>query len=514
MVRSGMALHLFKRGWYSTIRKPIKSILLATILCFISLLLLMAVGISGQQDVVQNEMRNQLGGSFRLEMSRYTDDWGIPMEWVDFSEGAAAGQLPLPRPGYEHHMQLSAEEIEKISQVEGISDHNILARGSGSMIDAAYRRFIPLNFENDQTYVGPGRPDPIDDLVNIAGVLSAALLDEVTHGFISLQEGRWIEASDQENADIPLVISAALAEINGLTVGDTMEFEWQDETLSDVLTHFGLERLAPRQISGIIVGIFSVDRSLLSLNAHSLENTIFSRLNVSDAVLGGERVSAGYGLATFHLENVADYPRVRDAILDLDINWDRLHLVGPDDMLMQLGAQFDGLEQISQFLFWGVLIAGFAMLWLIFILWVRNRKHEIAILLAVGTEKRKIVSQFIFEALLLAFVSVALSLALLPLANQFVDVGELNTTFQQQAGDELGLIGGGETAVMAGAAPDTVGWVMGEDFYEIATSSVAVSIEGIAIVLAALTGLIAISIFMAMIPVTRMKPKEIFSKMS
>jgi len=309
------------------------------------------------------------------------------------------------------------------------------------------------------------------------------------------------------------VISAVLAEINGLTIGDTMEFKWQDETLSDVLAHFGLERLAPRQISGVIVGIFSVDRSLLSLNAHSLENTIFSKLNVSEAILGGERIPVGYGLASFHLENVADYARVRDAILGLDINWDRLNLVSPDDMRMQLGTQFDGLEQISQFLFWGVLIAGFAMLWLIFILWVRSRKHEIAILLAVGTEKRKIVSQFIFEALLLAFVSVALSLALLPLANQLVDVGELSTTFHQQAGDEFGLIGG-ETAMRAGAAPDTVGWVMGEDFYEMATSSVTVSLAGIAIVLVALTGLIAVSIFVAMIPVIRMNPKEIFSKMS
>lgn len=493
-------MSLFKRGLNSVIRKPIKSMLLVAILYFISVLLLMAVGISQQQTVVQQEIKNQVGGSFRLELNgEEAFKRAEPFtEFVEIFEGSGMGI------GGRWFHTLDREDIENISNVEGIAGFNILSQALP---------FSPINFENDQTQASRGRHNPADEDVWLTGLLNAELLDEVSHGFIELKEGRWIEESDEGAEILPLVISEAIAKKNDLSLGDSLEFEWQDHELDAVLEHFDWEREEPIQMSGTIVGIFSVQRPMeVILNLMSLENTIFTSLNFSDDVFAqvqeAERFHTLYNLAIFDVADAADYDQIRENILNVDADWALYNLVDSDEMLSRLSSDLEGLHQVSTLMFSVVMVAGFAMLWLIFILWVRNRNHEIAILLAIGIEKTKIVSQFIFEALLVAVVAFSLAVITMPVASQWMDVGALSTQLQSQVG-ELDL-----ALEMGAVSSDTTDSVMTDDFYDLATSSVTMTAQSLLVVMLSLLALISVSIMVAMIPVMKMKPREILSKMN
>ena len=498
-------MSLFKRGFYSVIRKPVKSGLLAAIMYVIALFLLMSVGISGGQAVAQDEIQSQVGGSLRFEQNWYWDggdyDWGF--EWVDIVEGG--GGFPVS-PRDREASTLNREDINKIVDIAGIANYNIIS----------HRLMLsPANFENDQTWASRGRHDPFDDLIMAVPVLNLALLDYVAHGFISLKEGELIHPDSRYEDEFPLVISQTIAGINGLSVGDTMEFVWNDREEDKVLEHLGVSREASKNISGIVVGIFDIDRPIEAFtNPSSLENTIFTSLNFEADVLSGTRLTEidsdyWYSLATFEIDHGGfDYEDVKEQILNLDIDWDRYNLVDSNEVFSRLSLGFAGLGRLSNFMFGVTMVAGFAMLWLIFILWVRNRHYEIAIFMAVGVEKKKIISQFIFEAFLIAVVSFVLSAVSLPLANQVIDVGELGGQFQVE--DAFDLDNGFELVV--GDTGETMEDVMSGDFYELATSSVAVTTESIVNVIAALSGLIVVSIAVSMIGVMRMKPREIFSK--
>jgi len=497
-------MNLFKRGWYSTTRRPKKSILLAIILCFISLLLIVATGIGGQQRRVQEDIRSRLGGSFRLDRdwdAFNTGYWGPELEWVDFGGGG----MMLPNPLVDYQMGMVGTELEQISQLDGISDFNITAE--------AYR-FMPVGFINDSTHIIEGeRPDQLlHDKVLLQGVLNAEMLDEIRHGFISLEAGRWIVPADNDNAEIPFVISSNIAEINGLSVGDVMTLDWEDERWDVELDHFNIERLENREISGTIVGIFTVNRSLSPImNSTSLENTIFSNLDIFETVMGGDSGPANlYIHASFMIDNINVAEQVQTDLENLNIEWMRYVLTSPDDLLAEMSKSFDGLQNISSFMFIGVLVAGFAILWLVFALWVKNRIHEMGILLAVGTQKRNIVVQFIFEAILIAIVSIAISLAVTPAVSNVIDIGNLNTMVENQLSPDAadGLEEG------ASITADTVGDFMSDDFYQQAMSSLNLNIADILVVILGVLALLTVSILIAMVSIMRVKPKEILAKMN
>jgi len=497
-------MDFIKRGWCSTIRKPKKNLLLATMLCFISLLLIVATGIGSGQREVQDEIRNQLGGSFRLERNWDTSsEWGPASEWVEFGTVGGGGGTMLPHPAYEYQMGLIRADLDRISELDGVSDFNIVAQA---------RRFFPVGFTNDRTYVGEERPDPLlHDKVLLQGVLNGSMLDEIRHGFIDLEAGRWIGPADNENSDTSFVVSSNLAEANGLSVGDTLTLDWEDERWDAELDHFGVDRLENRELTGTIVGIFTVNRSLSpNMNSMSLENTIFSNLDAFETVMAGDIGPAHfYTDASFTIDNVDVLEQVLADLENLDIDWVRYVVVTPDDLLAQLSERFDGLHNISRFMFIGVLIAGFAILWLIFTLWMKNRRHETGILLAIGTEKRHILAQFILEGMLIAVVAIGFAFALTPAIGQMVSIEGLNSFVENQLSpDEV------DDPNVFYIPVDTVDGLMSDDFHQQATSGLRLNARDAVVVTFGILGMLMVSITIAMIPTMRLKPKEILTKMN
>lgn len=500
-------MNLFMRGFFSVVRKPRKNLLLLIILTTISLLLLIAVGIHGQQELMQREMMNQLGGGFTLELN---PDFDAPRYGADGTQ-VRFEIIANPETGGTMNFQdrpttISAEDIRQVSAIEGISTTNILSRGI----------FMePEGFYNDQTHVVQGsRHNPLsDDRVRVTGVKDLASVNDVVNGFISLKEGRWITEADRESPKIPLVVSEQIVQKNGLGLGEKLSFNWQDLEADFALEHFGTDRIEKLEITGEIVGIFTVEQPVrVSSNASSLENNIFSKLDFWKDLFDGTRYgSYAYWFATFEVDDLSRYEEVRDQILELDLNWSRYELIDANTLFERLSPNLSGLETISTLIFYAALAAGLGMLMLVFILWIRNRHQELAIFLALGISKPQIVTQFIFEAALIAVIAFPVALVSLPLVGNWMDTGELAANFSQDVSHTV-LIDGIEVPIINQDLGETSESAMTDTFYEMATSSLRVTPASSLMVFASLMGLISFSIPISLFPLLRMKPKEIFSK--
>ena len=500
-------MNVFKLSLFSLIRKPVKSILLAIILYFIALFLLMAVGIGQQQQEVQKEILNQLDASFRIETTEAAWERMEPhIKLLEIFEGGITDFTDWNAIN-EHQGSLNAKDMKKIGDINGISGFNILA---GS------ERVIPLDFENDQSQTGLRRPNPYDVMVTIQPTWNLAYLDETKHQFISLTSGRFIDETDRWVDGAPLVISQNMATKNNLIVGDKISFEWMDEEFEVALDYFNEERIENIQATGTIVGIFNVDRPLIALgNSATLENTIYTAFDFPENFFMGTRYEKRLfnSQAVFHVENPAEYEQIREQIKTLDLDWERYKLVDANDMMLRMSSSFDGLQLISDLIFWVVFLAGFGMLWLTFIFLVRNRENEIAILLSIGFLKVKILMQFLIEALFIATIAFSLAVITLPIGQFFIDVGALNhqiteSNFLNEAlTDE-------EMQQIFVTEGETTNTIMSNDFYEMATNSISITFESILFVILSLTGIIIFSIVLSLIPIMRLKPREIFSKVS
>lgn len=497
-------MSLFKRAFFSTTRKPIKSLILGGILYCLAVFLVISVSIFRQQEIVQNEIRNQVGAGFRLEVCQedalrreieYGDIYGI-----EFEIGGGPSFMFSPPSGFH---TLFREDITLISQLEGISGVNITAEEL---------EIFPVGLESVTT----GGIVIDENEMSVRGVLNLSFLDEVAHEFIVLQEGRWIEESDVDLVGNSLVISSDFADLNNISLGDEIFLEWRDMAPNMILEAIGRERYEIVNLSGEVVGIFTVERPIMGIQErYALENTLFSNLDFAERAstyrsiqeTGEERITMyDYTLATFQVSDVSRYEEIRKEILNLDIDWQRYNLVDSDATLQRLSNDFSGLEQIGVTLFSIATGAGFIILVLVFTFWMRSRTHEIAILLSVGVKRTKIILQFICEGLMVLLLIFGLLVMSSPFIPHLINGNFLNSVLQEEEilMDGIVIEGGG-----AGLQAS-----VNEHFSEVAMGEFSISLGMLLSVGGIMVLLIVVAVGLTTIPIMKMKPRDILSKMS
>jgi len=497
-------MNLFKRAFFSTTRKPIKSLILGGILYCLSVFLVVSVAIYRQQEVVQNEIRNQVGAGFRLELCqedalRREIEYGY-MYGIEIETGGGTGFMFLPPRGFH---TLFREDITLISQLDGISGVNVTA---GEL------EIFPAGLESVTT----GGSVIDENEMSVRGVLNLALLDEVAHEFIVLQEGRWIEDSDVDLAGNSLVISSDFADLNNISLGDDISLEWRDMEPNIILEAIGRERYETVGLSGEVVGIFTVERPIMGIQErYALENTLFANLDFTERAIPYRSIQElddvsitmyDYTLATFQVSDVNRYEEIRTEILNLDINWERYNLVDSDATLQRLSGDFSGLEQIGMTLFSIATGAGFIILVLVFTFWMRSRTHEIAILLSVGVKQTKIILQFICEGLMVLLLIFGILVMSSPFIPHLINGNLLNNMLQEEdiLMDGIVIEGGGSSLEAS----------VNEYFSERAMSEFSISLEMLLYIGGIMALLIVVAVGLTTIPIMRMKPRDILSKMS
>lgn len=394
-----MRMHVLKRSFLSVKRTPFKSMLLFTLILILSLLV--AGAILARQAIVNTDknLRRQMPGVVQVEQ-----DWTIEVDEETV------------------HEFLSPDVIEEISALPQVRSFDYALDMSWGV---SSRMLSPWSH--------PTFPDLLseyDDVrglrLRVRGVNHADFL-EVRRDFLTLVAGRSFDPSELEaTSDVyPVLISTGLAEVNGLRIGSIIEAEvlhdkWDELIGENVMIneagHFPLE----------VIGIFEPTLTEMSdgdnldeaFQTYVQEATSYHRIYVPNWIAhlmfearasDSNEPNEVFFHNFFMLNDPLDVTDFSREIQDLPGNW---KVVDLSTGFSELSASMATLSDVADGILWGSVVSILFIIGLLIALFLRDRKHEIGIYLALGERKKQIVLQLVGEVLSIALIGMTIALFL------------------------------------------------------------------------------------------------------
>ena len=224
-------------------------------------------------------------------------------------------------------------------------------------------------------------------------------------GELELIEGRHITPEDSWSA----VISRALAEQNGLSVGDRFEAGYSPGTRAEDPS------LPEEPFSFTIVGIFDITRQQTQLNQAEpsmLQNAVFIDAAAGHAIDSGDPTHSRYRYGVIFM---VDDPRdLEQTVAAAQSNLDMQHFrcVVDDTEYRQSVQPLERMETTMKLLTVVLVGIGTIILALVLLLWIRQRTKEIGIYLSIGLSKRNILLQLLTESVVSSVIGGSIAIPL------------------------------------------------------------------------------------------------------
>ena len=288
---------------------------------------------------------------------------------------------------------------------------------------------------------------------NLSANTETAYQTEFMNGILELTEGRHITEDDRDAA----LISDKLAAENHLQVGSELVLE----------SASGDSR---EQTKVLIVGLYSSDGKMEYDN-----DTIFTSLDVYWK-LSGQKTFGYSGNVTFYVTDPKELNHIVEQIQQIEsIQWEDYFIRINESEYKAVAYQIQTMERLTEILITVIAGVGFIVVALVLAMRIKNRIHEAGIFLSVGESAPQIMLQLICEILMIAVLVFFVS----PMLGQFI-VGQIEAALKNM-----------ETVIAMSIS--------------LKTTALQFLLETLIIVFAVVT---------AALPVARMKPKDILSKMS
>lgn len=224
-------------------------------------------------------------------------------------------------------------------------------------------------------------------------------------GELELIEGRHITPEDSWSA----VISRALAEQNGLSVGDRFEAGYSPETRAE-------DPSRPEEpFSFTIVGIFDITGQQTQLNQAEpsmLQNAVFIDAAAGHAIDSGDPTHSRYRYGVIFM--VDDPSDLEQTVAAAQSNLDMQHFrcVVDDTEYRQSVQPLERMETTMKLLTVVLVGIGTIILALVLLLWIRQRTKEIGIYLSIGLSKRNILLQLLTESVVSSVIGGSIAIPL------------------------------------------------------------------------------------------------------
>lgn len=224
-------------------------------------------------------------------------------------------------------------------------------------------------------------------------------------GELELIEGRHITPEDSWSA----VISRALAEQNGLSVGDRFEAGYSPETRAEDPS------LPEEPFSFTIVGIFDITGQQTQLNQAEpsmLQNAVFIDAAAGHAIDSGDPTHSRYRYGVIFM---VDDPRdLEQTVAAAQSNLDMQHFrcVVDDTEYRKSVQPLERMETTMNLLTVVLVGIGTIILALVLLLWIRQRTKEIGIYLSIGLSKRNILLQLLTESVVSSVIGGSIAIPL------------------------------------------------------------------------------------------------------
>lgn len=229
---------------------------------------------------------------------------------------------------------------------------------------------------------------------NLSANTDTACQMDFVNGILELPDGRHITAEDKG----AVIISDRLAEENHLGIGS--------EIILKSASQSGQGQMKVR-----IVGIYTSDSKM-----EYDDDTIFSSHDVFWK-LSGQETSAYVGNVTFYVNDPEELNHIVMRVKQISsIQWDDYFIQINESEYRAVSYQLQTLERLTGILIFAVMIVSVIVIALVLTMRVRNRIHEAGILLSVGTSSTEITMQFICEVLMIVLLVFIVS----PILGNFV----------------------------------------------------------------------------------------------
>lgn len=288
---------------------------------------------------------------------------------------------------------------------------------------------------------------------NLSTNTETAYQTDFMNGILELAEGRHITEDDRDAA----LISDKLAAENHLQVGSELVLESASGDSGE-------------QTKVLIVGLYSSDDKMEYDN-----DTIFTTHDVYWK-LSGQKPFGYSGNVTFYVTDPKELNRIVEQVQQItSIQWEDYFIRINESEYKAVAYQIQTMERLTEILITVIAGVGFIVVALVLAMRIKNRIHEAGIFLSVGESAPQIMLQLICEILMIA----ALVFFVSPMLGQFI-VGQVEAALKNM----------GTIITMS---------------ISLKTTALQFLLETLIIVLAVVT---------AALPIARMKPKDILSKMS
>ncbi len=382
-------MNFLKRAFLSLVRRKGKSLILLIIIFILSNVMAGSIAIGQASKNVEKTIKLQLGANATVEL-----DWEKMQDWNEDQWNALEYITPE-----------TADQIGNLSYVK-YYDYSSETYISSSTITQYDPNMVEV---------------PTVSYFPIKGVQYAPILD-IVNGNASLTQGRTFNDTEIENGDYVGLISDKLAEQNNIFVGDivylvnSFQIYNPDGTFEEIKRDIAIE----------VIGIFTpkVEQSTEN-NGGWIDYTPFNRIYVPNGVVHAEtrwlneqyaiaypdsnvRVDQIYITPTFVLNNPEDVESFRTEAKSLLPDYYKVTV--SSDAYDSVAGPIKFIGSLSNIILYVAIGATILILSLVVILFLRDRKHELGIYLALGEKKSKVVGQILIEVVSIALIAITLSL--------------------------------------------------------------------------------------------------------
>ena len=220
-------------------------------------------------------------------------------------------------------------------------------------------------------------------------------------GIFTIIDGRHIEKNDREK----ILIHEELAKKNNLKLHSKINLELID---LDQLDNNEVKKEYEFEVIGIFTG--KKQEKYTGLSSDFSENMLFIDYESSQKALNKPENNKIVNKLAIFSDSSENTKVALNKIKKIKTDWSQFSVSSDNHVFEETLESMDGIKHIIKIMTYSTMIGGITVLSLILILWLRERIHEIGILLSIGISKIKIVTQFILELLFISLPSFVLSL--------------------------------------------------------------------------------------------------------
>lgn len=376
-------MNFIKRAILSVTKRKVKTIILIVILSVIANMVLAGLAIRSATVKSGEFARKKLGGSVSLS---------VDFEKAMSKSGNKGGRIDIT--------PLTIKDADKLKDLKHVKAYNYSSSGMVSS-----ENFKPVAKEQDDkkddknssvSFGGPAgmaQPD-----VSLEGNLYTELSPDFTEGKSKLIEGRNLTKSDQgKNV---AVIEKKLADENKLKLGDKIKvknLQGENALELEVVGIYTAEKIESNPMMDAMPFLSPYNKIYVPISATAQLDS--SSSGQTDTIQN----------AVYYMDDPMNVESFKNDVKASGINLEDYKLDAKDSLYKQMMGPIENVGSFSKTIVIIVAIAGAAILSLIIILSLKDRRYEIGVLMSMGESRFKIISQLLVETMIVACIAFGIS---------------------------------------------------------------------------------------------------------